>query len=147
MRKTPLATVAGLALALTFALAGCSGTASDNSPSTSSSSSSTDQGATSPEKTGTFAGLNEKNVSGTVTVTDSAIKLADFSSDEGPDLHIYLTTGTDEAAVAAGTEIDAVAFDEASQTFTLDGVDVSGFTNVVIHCDKAKAVFGAAKLS
>ncbi|TPX01184.1 DM13 domain-containing protein, partial [Schumannella luteola] len=70
-----------------------------------------------------------------------------FSSSEGPDLHIYLTNGDDEAAVEAGMEISTVSFSEASQTFSLSGVDVSGYDTVVIHCDKAKAVFGAASLS
>ena len=98
-------------------------------------------------RTGTFEGLNDKAVAGMVEVTDTELVLSGYSSDEGPDLHVYLTNGTDEAAVAAGTEIDVVAFDEASQTFALDGVDVAGYDTVVIHCDKAKAVFGAAALA
>ncbi|WP_439901879.1 DM13 domain-containing protein [Microbacterium azadirachtae] len=65
----------------------------------------------------------------------------------GPDLHVYLTNGTDEAAVAAGKQIDPVAFDKDSQSFMLNGVDASMYKDVVIHCDKAKAVFGAAALS
>ncbi|MFI8525964.1 DM13 domain-containing protein [Promicromonospora sukumoe] len=98
-------------------------------------------------RTGTFEGLNDKAVAGTVEVSGTEIVLSGYSSDEGPDLHVYLTNGTDEAAVAAGTEIDVVAFDEASQAFALDGVDVAGYDTVVIHCDKAKAVFGAAALA
>lgn len=98
-------------------------------------------------RTGTFEGLNDKAVAGTVEVSGTEVVLSGYSSDEGPDLHVYLTNGTDEAAVAAGTEIDVVAFDEASQTFALDGVDVAGYDTVVIHCDKAKAVFGAAALA
>jgi hypothetical protein len=98
-------------------------------------------------RTGTFEGLNDKSVAGTVEVSGTELVLSGYSSDEGPDLHVYLTNGTDEAAVAAGTEIDVVAFDEASQTFALDGVDVAGYDTVVIHCDKAKAVFGAASLA
>lgn len=95
---------------------------------------------------GSFAGLNDKSVEGTVTVEGDTVTLSGFSSDEGPDLHLYLANGSDEAAVAAGTELGTVASDEAEQTFTLDGVDAAGFTDVVVHCDKAKAVFGAATL-
>lgn len=95
---------------------------------------------------GTFAGLNDKTVEGTVTVEDGTVTLSGFSSDEGPDLHLYLAKGTDEAAVEAGTELGDVAYDEASQTFSLEGVDIEGYTDVVVHCDKAKAVFGAATL-
>jgi hypothetical protein len=95
---------------------------------------------------GAFAGLNDKSVEGTVTVEGDTLTLEGFSSDEGPDLHLYLANGTDEAAVTAGAELGEVAWDEASQTFTLDGVDASEYTDVVVHCVKAKAVFGAATL-
>ena len=47
----------------------------------------------------------------------------------------------------AGKMIDKVSFDTAEQTFDVSGVDTGMYTDVVIHCDKAKAVFGAAMLS
>jgi ABC-type oligopeptide transport system substrate-binding subunit len=56
-------------------------------------------------RTGTFGGLNDKHVAGTATVTNAQIALSGFSSDAGPDLHIYLANGTDEKAVAAGKEV------------------------------------------
>lgn len=151
MRKIALAATAALTLAL--ALSACSSPdMSDDTKPESSASQSADSGTSTTKtemaaKTGTFMGLNEKTVSGTVTVTDDEVALAGFSSDEGPDLHVYLTNGTDEAAVTAGTLVDAVSFDTATQTFALDGIDTSKYTYVVIHCDKAKAVFGAAELS
>ena len=98
-------------------------------------------------RTGTFAGANGKHVAGTATVTGAQIVLSGFSSDAGPDLHIYLANGADENAVTAGKEVGNVAFDKASQTFSTNGVDASSYTTVVIHCDKAKAVFGAAALT
>lgn len=108
----------------------------------------TDPMATDPMgMTGTFSGANDKAVSGTVTIEGDQLTLSGFSSDEGPDLHLYLANGSDEAAVADGMVLGTVAWDEASQTFTLDGVDPAGFTTVVVHCDKAKAVFGAAELA
>lgn len=96
---------------------------------------------------GTFHGLNGKQVKGKVTVDGHAVKLSGFSSDEGPDLHLYLTNGTGEAAVGKGTELGKVSFDDSSQSFDLKNAMVSHFTDVVVHCDKAKAVFGAAALS
>lgn len=140
------------AIALAASLTACSSNTSDmpkEDSSMSSSQSSEDSGMSSSgmTKSGMFEGMNEKMVSGMVEVSDTGLKLTDFSSDEGPDLHVYLTNGTDEAAVSAGMMVDKVAFDMADQTFKLDGVDVSKYTDVVIHCDKAKAVFGAAKLS
>lgn len=96
---------------------------------------------------GSFAGLNDKKVAGDVVIEGDTVTLSGFSSDEGPDLHLYLTNGTDEDAVAAGMVLGAVAFDQESQTFMLDGVDPADYANIVVHCDKAKAVFGAAELS
>ncbi len=153
MRKTALvpSSIGVAVLALGLTLAGCSSTPSASSPSADTMSSSSPTPSASPmdhmSKTGTFMGLNGKSVKGTVTVSGSELTLTGFSSDEGPDLHVYLTNGTDEAAVAAGKQIDPVAFDKDSQSFMLKGVDASMYKDVVIHCDKAKAVFGAAALS
>lgn len=153
MRKTALvpSSIGVAVLALGLTLAGCSSTPSASSPSADTMSSSSPTPSASPmdhmSMTGTFMGLNGKSVKGTVTVSGSELTLTGFSSDEGPDLHVYLTNGTDEAAVAAGKQIDPVAFDKDSQSFMLNGVDASMYKDVVIHCDKAKAVFGAAALS
>ena len=98
-------------------------------------------------RSGEFEGLVGKTVTGSVEVSATEIVLSEFSSDEAPDLHVYLANGSDLADVTAGVEIDVVAFDEASQTFTLDGVDVADYDTVVIHCVKAKAVYGAAPLA
>ncbi len=148
------ATAAGIA-ALTIPLAACS--SSSDSGSGSSMSSTTVMSSTmmpsmsaptAMASHGTFGGLNGKNVAGTAEISGSTVTLAGFSSDEGPDLHIYLTEGTTEADVAAGSELGPVAYDKASQTFMVPGgVDASMFTDVVVHCDKAKAVFGAAELA
>jgi hypothetical protein len=146
MRKIGFAGVA--LVAISFTLTACGG--SDNSDSTSkaaASVSASQPAMHSADKQGMFAGLNGKKVSGTAQVSGSGVMLSGFSSDEGPDLHVYLTNGTDEAAVSAGKQLGAVKYDEKSQTFALNGIDASMYTTVVIHCDKAKAVFGAAKLS
>ncbi len=97
--------------------------------------------------TGTFAGANGKNVAGTATITGDVVELAGFSSDEGPDLHLYLTKGTTEADVKGGVRLGAIAYDRAAQRFMLPaGVSAGGYTHLVVHCDKALAVFGAAQL-
>lgn len=143
MKLHTKAVLAAAASALALALGACSTPAPSPAPAPSMTASQ----ASTVMRTGTFAGLNQKKVAGTVTVNGSTITLSGYSSDEGPDLHIYLANGTDEAAVSAGKQISAVAFNQASQTFQLSGVDAAMYTNVVIHCDKAKAVFGAATLS
>ena len=146
MRKIGFAGVA--LVAISFTLTACGG--SDNSDSTSkaaASMSASQPAMQSADKQGMFAGLNGKKVSGSAQVSGSGVTLSGFSSDEGPDLHVYLTNGTDEAAVSAGKQLGAVKYDKKFQTFELNGVDASAYSTVVIHCDKAKAVFGAAKLS
>ncbi|MBH0131137.1 DM13 domain-containing protein [Salinibacterium sp. NK8237] len=149
MRKT--ATSAAAILALSLMLSACSGAATDTSSSEStapeSSETETDTEMMHEELTGTFEGTSEHAVEGTVTVSDTEIVLSGYSSDEGPDLNIYLTNGNDEDAVAAGMQIDSVVFDEASQTFTFDAMDISGYDTVVIYCDKVKAIFGSAPLA
>ena len=106
-----------------------------------------DKGAMGATRSGTFSGLNGKKVAGTVKVSHGKVTLAGFSSDEGPDLHLYLAKGSDEADVQAGKSLGTVSYDTASQTFELEGVDAGDYDTVVVHCDKAKAVFGAAELS
>lgn len=103
--------------------------------------------AASSARGGSFEGLNDKHVSGTAKVAGGQAVLSGFSSDEGPDLHVYSTNGTDESSVAAGKELGKVVFNQAAQTFSTGTVDASTFNTVVIHCDKAKAVFGATALS
>lgn len=155
MRITALAGAA----VLTLALAACGSTKDDGMAKTDSEPSSAmtndggamDGGAMKHEdgvsRTGSFAGLNGKKVAGTVTVADGKVTLSGFASDEGPDLHLYLTNGDDEAAVTAGKTLGKVSYDTASQTFELGDIDAGTFDTVVVHCDKAKAVFGAAGLS
>src|SRR5690349_21808890 len=85
-------------------------------PPKSESASSSAQETTTPEmmtaRTGSFEGLNEQSVEGVATIEDHILTLSGFSSSEGPDLHVYLTNGTDEAAVTAGVSLGAVAFDD-----------------------------------
>jgi hypothetical protein len=105
------------------------------------------QAMASNARTGTFMGVNNKHVAGVVKIAGGQVALSDFSSDPGPDLHIYLTNGTDENAVTAGMALGKIALDMQTQSFSTAGVDASQYNTVVIHCDKAKAVFGAATLT
>lgn len=145
-----LALAASLAACSTTATPAAGGSMSPSSMMPSSMPSSmmpTSSMSTHPMMTGSFAGLNGKAVAGTATVAGGMVTLSGFSSDEGPDLHLYLTTGTTEADVTAGVKLGTVSYSQASQTFTIPaGTDASMWTTVVVHCDKAKAVFGAAKV-
>lgn len=146
MRTKPFFAAGISAVALTAALAGCS-----TSATTSSGGPSTDHAtapASSVHLTGTFVGDNGKKAAGKVTIDGDTITLTGFSSDQGPDLHLYLANGTSESETTAGVEIASVAWDKSSQTFTIpSGTDASKYTYLVEHCDKALAVFGDAPLS
>ncbi|WP_019203082.1 DM13 domain-containing protein [Tsukamurella sp. 1534] len=97
---------------------------------------------------GMFEGRNGKKVAGSAKIDGSMVQLSGFSSDEGPDLHLYLANGTTEADVKGGVRLGAVAFDRASQSFTVPaGIEPSSYRYLVVHCDKALAVFGAAQVS
>jgi hypothetical protein len=152
MRNSELGRITALAGAtvLTLALAACGSPKGEAPAPDAAPASATPGGAMKHEdgasRTGTFAGLNGKKVAGTVTVADGKVTLSGFSSDEGPDLHLYLANGSDEPSVAGGKTLGAVDYDSASQSFALGDIDAASFDTVVVHCDKAKAVFGAAVL-
>ena len=146
MRFRTLAGAALLTGAVALTACGTSTQSAGPSPQSSQMTSAMTQ-AMSNARTGTFSGLNDKHVAGAVKIAGEQVALSDFSSDPGPDLHIYLTNGTDENSVTAGAALGKVAFDKASQTFSIAGVDTSKYNTVVINCDKAKAVFGAAALA
>ena len=150
MRSSLLTATAAVSLALPL-LAACGSDeempAEMSSKASATTSAPSEMMSAGAERAGMFEGLNDKSVEGTATIKDGKLMLSGFSSDEGPDLHLYLANGTDEKAVEAGKELGAVAFDEAEQTFKLDGADAAMYSHLVVHCDKAKAVFGAAKLA
>lgn len=147
MRAKILSVAAVFAAAGALTACGSSSTTATSSSPAAAAPSATSAMATLAARSGAFEGLNDKHVAGTATVSGTEVSLMNFSSDEGPDLHIYLTTGTDESAVTAGKELAPVAFDKTTQEFALNGIDAAKYDTVVIHCDKAKAVFGAAKLA
>lgn len=148
MKALLVGSVAALAAAGTLTACGTNSSSSSTAPSSAATTTSTTGAGSAASRTGTFSGLNGKKVSGTVAISGSTLTLSGYSSDQGPDLHVYLADGTTESAVASGVQIGKVASDQMSQTFTLpSGVNTSMYSHVVIHCDKAKAVFGAAALS
>lgn len=96
---------------------------------------------------GSFDGANDKIVAGTVSLVDDELTLSGFSTDDGPDLHLYLTTGSDESSVSEGIDLGVVASDQAEQTFAIGDADIAMYTHVVVHCDEAMKIFGAAELT
>lgn len=138
-------------LGIGLAVAACNAPSRDTqsstqSPQAMSAMPMTSQAMAGTTRTGSFSGIDGKHVAGTVTIANGRVSLTGFSSDKGPDLHIYLTKGSDQSAVSAGKELGMVASDTASQTFDVNGADTSMYDTVLINCNKAKEAFGAAAL-
>lgn len=156
MRNAPIIAAAGLALV--FGLAACS--TADTPADPVSATSRADESMKSDmkgedsamddmhhERDGAFQGQGEKSVTGTVSVTNHEIALSGFSADEGPALQVYLANGSDLDAVSSGVAVGDIEFDQATQTFALEGIEAADFSHVVICCEKAKVVFGAARVA
>lgn len=129
-------------------MGGSSSKSSDSSSMTSSSDSSSESMSHSEDQSmgmmeGNFMGANEKMVSGMAKISDGKLMLTDFKTDEGPDLHVYLTKDGD---IESGKSIAKIDLKKMEQTFSLDGVDSSMYNTVVIYCEKAHVAFGEAKL-
>jgi hypothetical protein len=143
--------IAGAAVVAAMSTTACSAHSSSDAAATTPTSAAVSMPTSAPttaKLTGDFAGLNGKMVAGTASIAGNTVTLTGYSSDQGPDLHLYLANGTTEAAVKAGVQISPVAYNKAMQTFTLpSGVNAGFYQNLVVHCDKALAVFGAAELS
>jgi hypothetical protein len=91
---------------------------------------------------GTFNGVEGERVRGSVEVTETAVKLsANFNTTSGPDLYVYL--GNDNP-----TKIIAVLKkNKGSQTYALpEGIDLSKYSSVFIHCKKYNHTFGKASI-
>ncbi len=94
-------------------------------------------------KTGTFKGENNEMVKGKAEIKDGKLMLTDYESSKGPDLHVYLTKGN---VIKNGVKLDAVKYNEATQTFDLKDVNAADYDTVTIYCDKAHVIFGSAEL-
>ncbi|MGX7417966.1 DM13 domain-containing protein [Carnobacterium gallinarum] len=99
---------------------------------------------TSTSLTGKFAGLNEKNVQGQVTIEGNKVMLSNFTTDDGPDLHVYLIK---DDQIDGGIEVGKLELNKEDQTFTLpDGIDLKEYKKVAIYCEQAHIFFGEAVL-
>ncbi len=78
----------------------------------------------------------------------------DFSTTDGPDLHVILTpttvadAGNRNVVIEGVTEIVApLASQRGGQTYALrEGLDLAAFETVAIHCIRYKHLYGAAPL-
>ena len=83
------------------------------------------------------------------------LRLTNFQTSNGPDVHVVLTTGTDPALTAktpgaslqSPLELGALKGNEGDQNYTIPaGADLAKETVVVIYCERFHAVFGSGML-
>lgn len=91
--------------------------------------------------TGSFQGDNKMKVAGHVSIKGDKLTLTDFSTSAGPDLHVYLAKGTDPKS---GVDLAPISLTKKTQTFSLKGTNVKKYSDVLIFCNKAHALFGHA---
>lgn len=115
-------------------------------------------GTTEPEimLTGTFVGVGDgiHNAEGTARVLtigdDQAerkiLRLEEFRSTNGPDLHVYLSK--DARSIGAGyVELGKLKGNIGNQNYDLpDGVDLGEYSHVLIWCKQFSVLFGYADL-
>lgn len=91
---------------------------------------------------GSFIGTEGEQVSGNAVVSAKEVKLSNgFKTTSGPDLYVYL--GNDKPTKIIGK----LKKNSGSQTYALpDGVDLSKYSSVFIHCKKYNHTFGRADL-
>ncbi|MGY1743161.1 MULTISPECIES: DM13 domain-containing protein [unclassified Blastococcus] len=106
--------------------------------------------------TGTFVSREHETV-GTARVVQLPdgqviVRLEGFETSNGPALYVYLSqnpaAGTEAAFDDEFVDLGALKGNVGDQNYVVPaGVDATGFTSVVIWCDRFDAAFGAADLA
>jgi len=106
-----------------------------------------------PVASGTFTGISHQTKGdATVTETDgkSVLRLSDFSTSNGPDVHVYVTLdakGSDSDAIKAGKFVDlgVIKGNVGDQNYVLPAsVKAADIKGVSIWCKRFGVNFGAA---
>jgi maltose-binding protein MalE len=97
---------------------------------------------------GTFKGLGNENVSGKAEIHKAgnsySLKLADFYTDNGPDLKVYLSKKSSPSEFISLGDIKST---NGNQVYQIPGTpDFTQYKYVLIHCEKYNHLFGVAEL-
>lgn len=92
---------------------------------------------------GDFQGENDHSVSGKAVISNGKLTLSNFKTDDGPDLHVYLSKN---GKIEGAKELDKIDLEKSEQTFDLEEKDSETYTTVLIYCNKAHELFGKAAL-
>lgn len=93
-------------------------------------------------KKGTFSGKGKYKVSGTATLSDNGrLTLSGFSSSSGPDLYIYVGTGSKPTK-----RIAKLKRLSGKQTYSLPAAVAKSAKSVHVYCKRFSVNFGTANL-
>ena len=93
-------------------------------------------------KKGSFSGQGKYSVSGTATLSDAGkLTLSGFKSSSGPDLYVYVGTGSKPTK-----RIAKLKRLNGSQTYSLPASVAKTVKSVHIYCKRFSVNFGSARL-
>jgi len=99
-------------------------------------------------KQGSFVGLEGNNAKGKAIIISAGkvafLRFQDFEVTNGPDLHVYMTSGGN---ISTGMDLGKLKGSIGDQNYALNGVDIKNYDTVVIYCQPFHIYFAQAKLS
>ncbi len=101
------------------------------------------------ERTGTFRGNRDYEVTGNFTLSEETGELqlsfsSDFSTSNGPGLYIYLTNS--ESSITGGVELGELKSNTGAQTYAVGGdVQLGTYDYVLVYCKPFGVAFGLGK--
>jgi hypothetical protein len=111
-----------------------------------------------PLYTGRLTGkAHQTSGRGTIYKTSNGrqyLRLTDFSTSNGPDVHVLLARGDDESLTQEiikgqldSVELGSLKGNQGDQNYDLPAsVDLQKYNAAVIYCERSHAVFGVARL-
>ncbi len=98
-------------------------------------------------RTGSFVGVGGHQAEGVAKILsvngNEYLRFEEFMVINGPDLHVYLTSGGD---VQNGEHLGKLKGSKGDQNYSLAGIDTSKYDTVVIFCQPFQVVFATASL-
>jgi hypothetical protein len=107
------------------------------------------------ESEGRFISREHDTAGHAAIITDGRqrfVRLTDFTTSNGPDVHVYLTAGVTADGPEAAfdddfVELGALKGNLGDQNYEVPPAADGRYRTVVIWCDRFNAVFGAADLA
>ncbi|OLD31588.1 MAG: hypothetical protein AUI61_04610 [Thaumarchaeota archaeon 13_1_40CM_2_39_13_2] len=99
-------------------------------------------------KQGSFVGLKGNNAKGKAIIISAGkvafLRFQDFEVTNGPDLHVYMTSGGN---ISTGMDLGKLKGSIGDQNYALNGVDLKNYDTVVIYSQPFHIYFAQAKLA